>query len=164
MPAQSLTRDYLRSILQYNLSTGEFTWRNSRGHLKAGARAGSKNGGYIRIRIDAKGYYAQRLAFLYMLNRIPNQVDHINHIRTDNRWINLRPANPKINSKNQSFHKNNTTGHMGIEWHKGAQKWRPRITVDGKILTFGLFVDLDDAIAARKAACIKWSFHKNHGT
>lgn len=38
--------------------------------------------------------------------------------------------------------------HEGVHWHKLAGKWRAQITFNGKTKHLGLFVKLDDAIAA----------------
>lgn len=44
------------------------------------------------------------------------------------------------------------SGHVGVAWHKGHQKWIAYITVSGKQKYLGVFNDLDDAIAAREKA------------
>lgn len=44
------------------------------------------------------------------------------------------------------------SGHVGVAWHKGHQKWIAYITVSGKQKYLGVFSDLEDAIAAREKA------------
>ena len=44
------------------------------------------------------------------------------------------------------------SGHVGVAWHKGHQKWIAYITVSGKQKYLGVFNDLKDAIAAREKA------------
>lgn len=44
------------------------------------------------------------------------------------------------------------SGHVGVAWHKGHQKWIAYITISGKQKYLGVFNDLDDAIAAREKA------------
>lgn len=44
------------------------------------------------------------------------------------------------------------SGHVGVAWHKGHQKWIAYIGVGGKQKYIGVFNDLKDAIAARKKA------------
>jgi len=46
----------------------------------------------------------------------------------------------------------NTSGVRGVSWHVGAGKWQARFKAEGKILHIGLFVDKDEAVAARNAA------------
>lgn len=87
-----LTQKRLKKLLYYNPDTGIFTWKiNSRRSLKDAPAGNLHPSGYIRIGIDSKEYRAHRLAFLYMEGYIPeNDVDHINRVRDDNRWKNLR--------------------------------------------------------------------------
>lgn len=44
------------------------------------------------------------------------------------------------------------SGHVGVAWHKGHQKWIAYIGVGGKQKYIGVFNDLKDAIAAREDA------------
>lgn len=46
----------------------------------------------------------------------------------------------------------NKSGHVGVAWHKGHQKWIAYIGVGGKQKYIGVFNDLKDAIAAREDA------------
>lgn len=43
------------------------------------------------------------------------------------------------------------SGVRGVSWHKGKQKWRASICVQGKTHELGMFVNIQDAIKARKA-------------
>jgi hypothetical protein len=45
---------------------------------------------------------------------------------------------------------NNTSGHIGVLFHKSSGKWEARITVNRKRLHLGLFTFKSDAIAARQ--------------
>lgn len=92
-----------------------------------------------------------------------DQIDHINHDRTDNRIKNLRSATHIENCKNQTVSKSNTSGHTGVYWCKWRNKWRVQIMVGGKNKTLGRFTEKADAIHARKKAEIKYGFHENHG-
>lgn len=44
------------------------------------------------------------------------------------------------------------SGHVGVAWHKGHQKWVAYITVNGKQKYLGNFDRLEDAISAREMA------------
>ena len=75
----------LDSRLEYEPLTGLFRNRISRGtKAKAGDVAGTKTEqGYIRINVDGKLYYAQRLAILTTTGSMPiGVVDHINGNRS----------------------------------------------------------------------------------
>ena len=78
-------------------------------------------------------------------------IDHINgrYTRHDNRKNNLRICTRAQNSKNKLFMSNNTSGCIGVRWHKAANKWMASITVDGKDIYLGLFNNKDEAIKTR---------------
>ena len=154
-PSEELTAEMLREILHYDTDTGVFTWKVS---LSSTGLANSEAGcrvsdGYLRIRVHKVLYLAHRLAWLYHFGEWPkDQIDHVNRVRSDNRISNLRNATDKQNRQNMSLAVNNTTGHTGITWHKPAGKWQARIKHNRKHFHLGLFDDLEDAVAARKAA------------
>lgn len=159
-----VTQSRLKELLQYNPYTGDFVWKvRPSNRVRVGDVAGSINHGYVIIRIDNVNYYAHRLAFLFMLGQIPEQIDHINHVRNDNRWCNLREATRIINLKNQSMSKNNTSGITGVCWNTENNKWGARINVNCKSVWLGYFHDINEAKAARSKAERHYGFHPNHG-
>jgi len=103
-----------------------------------------------------------RLAWLYMTGEWPeNQIDHINHIGTDNRWVNLRDTDE--NPMNRGMQGNNTSGFTGVSWHKYGKKWQAEMQVGGEHIHIGYFTNKQQAIDARKSANIEYGFHENHG-
>lgn len=160
-----LNQNKLKSILEYNPDTGLFVrLKRSGARGIAGDVAGCKNNnGYIVITIDGKLYQSHRLAYLYMTGEWPNNIDHINHSRNDNRWINLRSVTCGENQKNKSKQKNNKTGITGVCWSSRWKNWRAQINGNGKNIAIGHFIDKFEAICARKSAENKYGFHKNHG-
>lgn len=152
---QELTADTLRSVLHYDQETGIFTWKVSTSNrVKVGAVAGCPDGrGYLMIRVQSRLYLAHRLAWLYVSGTWPtDQLDHVNRVRTDNRIENLREVTNKQNGQNKSKSSNNTSGHTGVYWHKSYSKWQACIKHNQKLIHLGYFTDIEDAIAARKAA------------
>jgi hypothetical protein len=150
-----LTAEYLRSILDYEPETGIFTWKVSPStKVKVGDVAGSVNGrGYLQIRIQSRPHKAHRLAWLYTYGEWPkDQLDHINRNRSDNRISNLREVTNKQNGQNRSKYSHNTSGHPGVYWHKQGSKWVACIAHNYKQIYLGYFENLEEAIAARKAA------------
>jgi len=90
-------------------------------------------------------------------------LDHINGEGLDNRIVNLREADQGVNMKNTSRRVDNMSGVTGVHWYKNRKKWQAQIQVNGKRIFLGYFDDIDDAIAVRKLANIKYGFHNNHG-
>jgi HNH endonuclease len=92
-PAPVLTAERLREMLSYNPATGIFTRLiATSGSVHIGDIAGTFNSkGYRQIRVDRHQYLASRLAHLFMTGAFPkDQMDHINRVRSDDRWCNLR--------------------------------------------------------------------------
>ena len=165
MPDKILTYDRLREVLHYDPDTGKFTWLvRSAIRIKLGDVAGTLANGYCRIKIDGAIYNASRLAFRYMTGNWPaDQMDHINHVRDDNRWINLRDVTHKENHLNRSKQKRNTSGATGVFWEKARNKWKPMLRIDGAMRHLGYYEQIWDAICARKSAEHKYGYHPNHG-
>ena len=157
-----VTQARLKELLDYNPDTGVFTWRVSRGSVKSGSVAGSENSeGYLQIRIYGKPYRAHRLAWLYTHGEFPTgQLDHINRVRTDNRISNLRAATNAENTQNRSKRSDNTSGVIGVSWHKRIGKWLAHIKLNGRLKHLGYYGTIEEAAAARAAAKAKLhTFH-----
>jgi len=82
------------------------------------------------------------------------QIDHINRNALDNRRSNLRICTPTENYRNRSTHSNNTSGTTGVIKNQG--KWVVMIGTGGKNKYLGTFRNIEDAIAVRKEAEIKY--------
>lgn len=142
----------LKEILEYQPDTGLFFWRVKKAKcIKPGQIAGRlRPDGYIDILINRKRYLASRLAWIYMTEvEPPNQVDHENGVRSDNRWRNLRLATNGQNQQNATIRSNNTSGFKGVSFHKGCGKYRAYINSNGKRKYLGLFETATEAAQAR---------------
>lgn len=151
--AQELTQARLKELLHYEPETGVFTWLQARKRTKAGDVAGYIDGGYHRIQVDYTTYRAHRLAYLYVHGEMPpGKIDHKDRNPRNNRIDNLRPATNSQNSLNAGLRSNNTSGYKGVHLHTPTQKWLASIVIDQKRYHLGLFNNILDAVAARKAA------------
>jgi len=110
----------LYELIIYNPITGIMTWKISRGKCIIGMEVGRLQWqGYRQVFIDGKSYYVHRLIFFYMTGDWPSEdVDHINQIKNDNRWCNLREATRSENKANQNKQINNKIGLRGVSWNK----------------------------------------------
>lgn len=142
-----LTQEYLKSILDYNLDTGVFTWKiNKSKRAKIGNVAGWSNTGYIAIEIDSKQYKAHRLAWLYINGEMPkNLIDHIDCNRLNNKISNLRESTYQTNNENYKTPKTNKSGVKNVSWYKSLNKWVVSISVKKIKKTIGYFDDLEFA-------------------
>ena len=151
-------------LLSYCPETGLLHWKVSRGRCSAGAEAGYDSGrGYIGVRVMGRCMYAHRVAFLLMSGTNPEFVDHINGIRSDNRWKNLREVSRSQNGMNMAMPVTNTSGCMGVFWNEGKRMWTARIKKNQVTRHLGHFASFDDAVKARKQAELAEGFHANHG-
>lgn len=172
-----ITADYLRERLRYDAGTGKLFWREAgpqhfkiaRIHLAwnkrfAGKEAGAElNNGYLYLNLKKQVMLVHRVIWMMVYGYWPEQVDHINHIRTDNRLSNLREVTHVGNAQNISLPADNTSGRIGVYWFAQRNVWYARIKAHGKNHHLGFFKDKGDAIAAREAAELRFGFHVNHG-
>lgn len=163
--------DVIRQCLEYDPETGIATWklrydRWGRPNKQfAGKPAGYVNGnGYMMVEIVKKKYRLHRVVWKLVHGDDPlHDIDHINHVRTDNRLVNLRAVTRQQNRQNASLMKRSTSGVCGVSWHAQYEHWEVHITVDRKMIRLGYYLDFDQAVAAREAANILYGFHPNHG-
>ena len=118
--------------------------RHSKQRKGDSPKAVSKEG-YLRVTVSRKGYLVHRIVFLMSYGYLPECIDHIDRDKLNNRPINLRNADKKINSWNRGNQKNNTSGYRGVSWNKNAGKWHAYIKVDGKRRHLGLFDCIEEA-------------------
>jgi hypothetical protein len=172
---KTVTPDDLKELLGYNPSTGELWWmdRPLRFFSDTGGRytaqrsktifqslyAGkpaltAKNPkGYLRGNLFGKGIMAHRAAFCLMTGRWPqNQIDHVNGVRDDNRWCNLREATNRQNQYNQRSAHKSSSRFVGVAWCKRSGRWTAYICPDGTKVPLGNFSSEEDAARMRDVA------------
>lgn len=147
----------VKQYLRYEPTSGEFTRalekrcgkNNSVVRYRAGDKAGCiGRNGYVQIAIEGKIYLAHRLAFALMTDSWPPEdVDHINGQRSDNRFSNLRLATRGVNMQNRrGANPNSKSGLLGTS--KSGNHWVARIFTNGKATKFGRFDTPEEAHAA----------------
>jgi len=105
--------------LRYDPETGLFHHLKTKGNIpKDGIVKSLDSHGYIRVSYKGKRYLGHRVAFWLMSNNWPkDDVDHVNGVRDDNRWCNLREA-----TRGQNLHNQKCT--RGKSKYKGVIKYR----------------------------------------
>jgi hypothetical protein len=124
----SLTQSELRHWLTYDPDTGEFRRRHKVRRWLAGMLAGTpQNNGYWSVHVGGRKHLAHRLAWLYVYGHWPpDQLDHINGDRRDNRIANLRLASHAQNCQNGRTRRKGMKGAKRFI-AKGKVYWQARI-------------------------------------
>lgn len=150
----SLSRDLLREFFEYH--DGLLFWKIARPHVKVGQKAGQLGDrGYWRITINNRMYRAHRIIFLFHHGFLPNEIDHIDGNKQNNRIENLRPATRSQNLANKGLSNKNTSGAKNVSWCKERNKWEVQMYVNKKKIYVGRFDDLETAKAAATEFRIK---------
>ncbi len=159
---------YFRECFDYDPDTGRLSWKSERplSHFNSDRYRRTWNtlhggkpitcvtdNGYIVLRFDGRKYFAHRVCFALdhgiEISDLPEQIDHRDTDRTNNRRVNLRAATASTNQMNRSLSTSaSTSGLKGVSWHKAHMKWRSSIQVNGKQKHLGLFDDPLEAHAA----------------
>ena len=153
----------------YDRGSGVLYWRKrNRNTIRHKYVAGSSKGatdGYRRVGIKGKIYQEHRIIMVLCFGHIPEnaEIDHINHVRDDNRLDNLRFVTQGENLKNQSVSSKSTTGVTGVYFSKSRNKFVAQIKVNRQVHYLGIYSTLEEAAAARAEANLKFNFHANHG-
>lgn len=160
-----LTQNKLKEYLYYEPNTGHFTWlKKPSKKTVIGSRAGTlRKDGYRNLMFMGKNYPEHHLVWLYEHGKLPKeQLDHINHIRDDNRISNLREVSISENSRNRT-RRTGRVDEAGIWWCKRRKRYIAEITLNQKKVFQRSFVDVNEAISQRQAKLLELGFHHNHG-
>lgn len=141
-----LTYEEACEAFTYEADTGVLRWKidilSGLGtiHYAAGTEAGTihKIQGYRFVTYRYRKSKVSRLVWLLMTGSWPvNQIDHINGVVDDNRWVNLRDVTSRQNNQNRSGHRRGRL--VGSYFSKQAGKWQGRIRLNGVNLYLGYF-------------------------
>jgi len=136
--------EQMLSAITYDPLTGLFTKPG-----KPASRGNSDIRGYLCVSVLNQNYRAHRLAWYCMTGSWPvGEIDHINGVKVDNRWINLRLCNHQQNNHNQGMRRTNSSGIKGVYWNKSQRKWRGQVCLNYKVHHTKGFEQIGEAAAA----------------
>ena len=176
----------LRLLLSYDPESGKLHWLYRDASLFTGKGRGGAAGnaarwnsryagteaftaistdGYKHGCIFGKSIGAHRVVWAWWHGEWPRlEIDHINGDPADNRIKNLRLVTGSQNCRNRRLRSDSTSGVTGVSWNIRLRKWVAHIGREGCALRHvGVFVSLEEAVAARKAAETAEGYHPNHG-
>ena len=160
----------LRELLSYDKCTGFLTWKPRAGNESFNKRFAGKLDLHC---IDGKGYrcgklmrkdvLAHRVIWALVHGEEPEEIDHINGDKLDNRLCNLRSVTHGENLKNRPIYSNNKSGFTGVYFYARDLKWIAQIKANGRRMHVGRFNCVTAAAVARKIAEAEFGYHENHG-
>jgi len=176
----------LKLVFDYEEDTGKLYWKfvseatatrlgwSSKRSKQHNTRYSGKEAGHeftntsgaqsYQVRYDGKSYYVHRIIWQWYHGSECNLIDHIDGNPLNNRIPNMRSVDNKTNTKNCKISVANKSGHTGVSWSKYHNKWEAYIWRDCKKYNLGLFVELEEAVKARKSKEVEFNYHENHGT
>lgn len=161
------SKEELEYRFRYEPETGKIFWRNPpkfQAKLKDKEAFGkTEKWGYKVGILEGMTYKAHRVIWKMMTGEEPIEVDHIDGVRANNKFENLRGVDSQANRRNAARSKNNTSGVTGVSWAKHVNKWTAQITVNYRAINLGIYDSFDEAVAVRKKAELEYKFHPNHG-
>lgn len=141
-----LNQTRLKELFDYK--DGFLYWKETRGSVKKGAKAGSivieKQTRY-RCGVDGRDYFVHRLIFLWHHGYLPKVIDHINGDPSDNRIENLREATQSKNMMNAKIFNTNTSGVKGVSFDKRTKSWAAYVWKNYARIWLGRFPTLEQA-------------------
>jgi hypothetical protein len=154
-----ISQEYLRENFEYIAENGELKRKKIFTHAKVGW---IDNSGHLVTEIFNKNFYVHRLIFLYHHGYIPDQIDHINRVKTDNRIENLRPCTHSeniLNREKMAHDVSYSSNYRGVSWEKGktpqSKHWRTYLIVNEKIIAIGIFETEDFASKMRDLELVR---------
>jgi hypothetical protein len=175
--------ELLHRLLRYDPDTGDLYWREREASDFSHTRRpdvhcaifNKRFGGKKATSAPVRGYKiigisrtyhlkAHRAAWVLTHGVWPDQIDHINGDRGDNRLANLRAVDGRTNARNQKLRSDNSFGCAGIILKRNG-KYEAQIGAGARRRSrfLGTFATLEEAIAARRAAERALGYHENHG-
>lgn len=176
-------KEALLSVLRYDAQTGKLFWLHRHPSTFNDGKHSSEricerwnstyagkeamcirhSEGYYCGVVFHKRYLAHRIIWRMCTGDSPEEIDHIDGDRVNNRIDNLRACTRQENMRNLSVKSDNKSGVTGVGRNKRNGKWRVRIYQNGKETSYGEFVSFEDAVEARKQISGMFGYHRNHG-
>lgn len=153
----------LRQLLRFEAETGKLYWLPRPREMFVSQRSCStwnarfagkealtaRSGGYRVGNVDYKQCMAHRVVWALVHGYWPPEdLDHINGDRGDNRLCNLREATRAENNCNRPKPSANTSGFKGVGWNSQRGRWQAQISLNNKGRHIGFFDDPEEAHAA----------------
>ena len=150
------TQSKLKELFSYDPTTGIFTHKTITTSKRIGQRGGhlKKSNGYRFLYIDGRYQREHRMAYLYMTGEYPEVIDHVNGIKDDNRWDNIRNCTQAQNTYNTKTYNTSKLGVKGVSTRPSGN-FVARIMHNYHTYTLGTFDNLELAVFVRDETAAK---------
>lgn len=139
--------EQLREAFEYDPETGILRWKKS----GKPCAPSSSSRGYLCVKYRGQTLRQSRVISASVTGAWPEgEINHLNGVKSDNRFANLREATHAECAMNQKMKSRNQSGLKGTCKHRG--RWQARIRKDGKDLHLGSFATPEQAHAAYRLA------------
>jgi len=146
----------VKELFEYE--DGRLYWKKSGHGIQKNKPAGSMSKtGYSIVHINFKQYRQHRIIFLMFYGFMPNQIDHIDGNKSNNKIENLRECTHQQNQINKSRTKSNTSGYKNVFLNKRINRWGVRLKSNGKIIYGGHYKTIEEA--NQKAIHLREKYH-----
>lgn len=171
------TQKLIKDLIDYDPATGVAKWNEREYTLCMPENGGfdsrfitsfnKHNAGNVIDTVDGRGYIStsikdykvalHRLIFIYMTGLESVCTDHINGIKLDNRWENLRAVTDAENKQNVK-RKIGESGYTGVRVinRVSGVGYRSQIRVNSKPIHLGMFDTAEEAAIAYNSAIDKY--------
>lgn len=156
LPSQSR----LKELLDYDPETGKLFWRTKAECPDVFSKVAGKEAftaktekGYLRGMIKGEQFRAHRIIYKWVHDEEPEEIDHINGVRDDNRIENLRPCTRRENLLNSITSKRSKNRHSPnvLVTNSG---FRAIISHNGQNRNLGTYNTPEEASAAVNGAIL----------
>lgn len=171
-------QETLKRLLDYDPETGALIWKRRTSDFFEGSNKeaqcnawnaryagkpalnGDNGQGYAHGSFLGRHLRAHRVVFFMVHGVWPEEVDHIDGDRKNNRISNLRASCRALNSTNL---KSRRSGGLPIGISRVKKGFKACIVKSGKHFHLGTFLTVEEAFAARKGAEAVLPWHGNQG-
>lgn len=157
MKEHTITADNVQELFDYDPITGDLTWKNNRRRARAGNLVGSICGkGYRRTVYEGKAYTIHRIVWFLMEGYWPDTIDHIDGVKDNNRFDNLRNGTQMEN--NQNVLKPKGGGRLvGVTYREKYNHFRVHFKRNNETYKIPTTKDFFEAVCLRKSLEINWN-------
>lgn len=152
-----MSPEFVRENFEVCAKTGQIYRRRGERLSPVGYRNGR---GYIEVHLGKRRLSGHRIVWTHVHGQIPEgmEIDHINHVKTDNRIENLRLVSRRENMRNRPLPSQSRTGYMGVHYAQGKFVG----TVNTEVV--GRFDTAEEAAAAVRKRRDELGFAPGHGS